>query len=136
MIPLHAWHMTAGWGGMVFGALLGMVFGLWAESRQWAGGYGSFRRQMLRLAHVAAFALGIINVLYAFSAQSLAALPSWAVAAGSGGMIAGGLLMPLVCLATAWRRAARHLLAIPAACVAVALIVQAWGWGALLASGG
>jgi len=128
--------MAAGWGGMAFGAVLGMVFGLRAESRQWAGGYDSFRRRSLRLGHIAAFALGIINVLYAHSTQSLGALPTWAAAGGSAGMIAGGLLMPVVCLVVAWRRGLKYLFPIPATCVAVALIVQAWGWLSVLASRG
>ena len=42
-----------------------------AESRDWAGGYGSFQRQALRLAHIAAFALGIINVLYGSTTRAL-----------------------------------------------------------------
>jgi hypothetical protein len=61
---MHEWNIFAGWIGMLLGAVLGMAFGLRADSREWAGGYGSFRRQALRLGHIAAFALGIINVLY------------------------------------------------------------------------
>ena len=61
---MHDCNILVGWVGMILGALLGMAFGLRAESRDWAGGYGSFQRQALRLAHIAAFALGMINVLY------------------------------------------------------------------------
>ena len=73
---MHDCNILAGWAGMILGALLGMAFGLRAESRDWAGGYGSFRRQALRLAHIAAFALGIINVLYGSSTRALDLLPA------------------------------------------------------------
>jgi hypothetical protein len=133
---MHDCNILVGWAGMILGTLLGMAFGLRAESRDWAGGYGSFRRQALRLAHVAAFALGMINVLYGLSARGLDLLPPWAVVTGSLAMIAGGLLMPTVCLAVAWRRPLKILFPLPASCVLVALTLQAWGWWRLMASGG
>ena len=133
---MHEWNTLAGWCGMILGALLGMAFGLRAESRQWAGGYASFRRQALRLAHVAAFTLGMINVLYGLCPQGLAPLPSWAAGAGPVAMILGGLLMPAVCLAAAWRNPLKVLFPIPATCVLVALVIQAWGWWCLAVQGG
>jgi hypothetical protein len=130
------WNILVGWCGMLLGATLGMAFGLRAESRQWAGGYDSFRRQALRLGHIAAFALGIINVLYGQSADRLAVLPVWAMRVGPIAMIAGGLLMPAVCLAAAWQRRWRLLFPIPATSVAVALAIQAWGWACCALRGG
>lgn len=128
-------NILIGWAGMVFGALLGMTIGLWAESRQWAGGYGSFERQAIRLAHVAFFALGTINVLYGLCARGLDAVPPPVAAIGSGTMIAGGLSMPLVCLAAAWRRPLKYLFPIPASCVLIALLVQVWDWWRVVAEG-
>ncbi len=121
---------------MIVGAILGMVFGMWAESRQWAGGYDGFRRQSMRLAHIAAFALGIINVLYGSVTRGLGALPPWAADAGAIAMIAGGALMPLVCLAAAWRRPLKYLFPLPATCVLAAVAIQAWGWCRLAMYGG
>jgi hypothetical protein len=132
---MHEYNILVGWGGMVLGALMGMIFGLRAESREWAGGYGSFPRQAIRLAHVAAFALGIINVLYGASTRGLDLLPPWAAATGSLAMIAGGLLMPTVCLAAAWRRPLKLLFPLPATCVLTALVIQAWGGWRLAAVG-
>lgn len=121
---------------MAAGALLGMVFGLRAESRDWAGGYGSFRRQSMRLGHIAAFALGIINVLYGSMSTGLSTLPGWVATVGSVAMICGGLLMPAVCLAAAWRPPFKHLFPVPATCVLAAVVVQAWGWYRLASQGG
>ena len=131
----HDCNILAGWGGMILGTLLGMAFGLRAESREWAGGYGSFQRQALRLAHIAAFALGMINVLYGLSTRGLDLLPPWAMLSGSVAMIAGGVLMPAVCLAVAWRPSWKFLFPLPASCVLAALAVQAWGWWRLVAGG-
>ena len=136
---MYDYNILAGWIGMIFGSLLGMVIGLRAESRDWAGGYGSFQRQALRLAHVAAFALGIINVVYGSSTRGLDLLPSWAGVSvgniGSVAMIAGGLLMPLVCLGAAWRRPLKFLFPLPASCILIALACQAWGWWKIVAGG-
>lgn len=133
---MDAWNILAGWCGMALGALLGMLYGLRAESREWAGGYTGFRRQALRLAHIAAFALGIINVLYGTRTAGLAEVPGWAAATGQLAMIAGGALMPLVCLGAAWRRPLKTLFPIPATCVLAAVAVQAWGWLHVATAGG
>ncbi len=132
---MHEYNVLTGWLGMILGVLLGMVFWLRAESRDWADGYGSFRRQALRLAHIAAFALGMVNVLYGSSARALDLLPAWAAVTGSVAMILGGLLMPAVCLAAAWRRPLKLLFPLPASCVLAALVIQAWAWWRLLTAG-
>ena len=132
---MYEWNVFIGWCGMIGGAVLGMAIGLRAESRDWAGGYGSFRRQALRLAHIAAFALGIINVLYGTGTEGLRQLPTWVGRAGSVAMMVGGVLMPCVCLAAAWRRSLKYLFPIPATCVLAALAIQAWGWLRLMLAG-
>ncbi len=133
---MYEWNVLVGWCGMLAGALLGMLYGLWAESRDWAGGYGSFRRQALRLAHIAAFALGMINVLYGLCSAGLLLLPDWASRTGCLAMMGGGLLMPIVCLAASMRRPWKFLFPIPATCILVALTIQAWGWFRLVCAGG
>ena len=133
---MHEWNIFVGWCGMIGGALLGMTFGLWAESRDWAGGYGSFRRQALRLAHIAAFALGMINVLYGLCAGGLDPLAEWVARTGCIAMMVGGVFMPLVCLAAAWRPSLKYLFPIPATCVLAALVIQAWGWLQVTCAGG
>ena len=53
-------NLLAGWCLMALGVLIGMTIGLWAHDDDWADGYPSYRRRMLRLSHIAAFALGIV----------------------------------------------------------------------------
>jgi hypothetical protein len=133
---MHEWNIFAGWCGMIVGALFGMIFGMRAESREWAGGYGGFRRQAMRLAHIAAFALGIINIVYGSLTAGLNAVPAWASVTGSVSMICGGVLMPAVCLGAAWRRPLKYLFPVPASCVLIAVTIQAWGWYRVATHGG
>jgi hypothetical protein len=132
---MNEWNILIGWCGMVAGALLGLTFGLWAESREWAGGYASFRRQAMRLGHIAAFALGMMNVIYGFSIAHLIELPKWLQVTGSIAMIAGGVFMPIVCLLAAWRRPMKYVFPLPATCVLVAVGIQAWGWALMINRG-
>ncbi|GAB4155477.1 MAG: hypothetical protein Kow00107_05320 [Planctomycetota bacterium] len=96
-----------GWCMMAIGALLGMLIGLKSHEDGWLGGYYTFSRRMLRLAHIASFALGGLTLLCAWNVS----LGSITVAAGSwsvGLMMIGALLMPVVCLLSAWRKNFRH----------------------------
>jgi hypothetical protein len=78
----------------------------------------------------------MINVLYGSSTRGLDQLPQSIAAIGSVAMIAGGLLMPAVCLGAAWRRPLKFLFPLPATCVLAALVVQAWAWWRVMTTGG
>lgn len=114
------WNMVAGWTGMFLGLLAGASIGLFFHQESFAGGYASFRRRLMRLGHVAFFGLGILNVLYALTLDFMAVELRFPVLASSS-LIAGAVLMPLVCFLTAWRRAFRHLFALPVIFVAISL---------------
>jgi len=45
-------NILAGWLGVLGGVLSGAVIGLFFHRDDWAGGYGSFSRRMLRLGHI------------------------------------------------------------------------------------
>lgn len=57
-------NVIFGWIWMCLGFILGMTMGIWAEGKQWLGGYASVTRRYLRLGHIAFIALSIINILY------------------------------------------------------------------------
>lgn len=114
------WNMLAGWTGMILGLLSGGLIGLFFHEDAFAGGYGSFRRRMMRLGHVAFFGLGILNVLFALTVTAGAVTPGYPVVA-SISLIAGAILMPAICFLTAWKEPFRHVFALPVACVAIAL---------------
>ena len=120
------WNMIAGWAGMVLGLIAGAVIGLFIHRDSFAGGYSSYRRRMMRLGHVAFFALGIINVLFALTLSATHVVLAYPRLA-SLSLIAGAALMPLVCYLTAWKTPFRHAFALPVICVAVTLVLMLQG---------
>jgi len=116
------WNLWAGWTGMMFGLVSGAIIGLQFHREEFAGGYPSFRRRMLRLGHLAFFGLGIINVLFALTLTSSGvALRYSAIASAS--LAAAVFIMPAVCFLTAWKKPFRHLFPLPVVLVATALIL-------------
>ncbi len=111
----------------VFAALvLGLVMGLKFQREDWLGGYGSFPRRMVRLAHVALAALGMLNILFAQGAASLR-LDASLLRAASISFIAAAVLMPAACLWLAARRRYFGVFALPIACLAAGLILTIGG---------
>lgn len=108
--------------GLIAGASIGLFFG----NESFAGGYAAFRRRLMRLGHVALFGIGILNVLYALTLQTSGVVLRYPEVA-SISLIAGAILMPLVCFLSAWKPPFRHLFAIPVVCVAITLVVLTEG---------
>lgn len=105
-----------GWCWILAGLLLGVGLGTRFHRPDWLGGYASWPRRLLRLAHVAFIALGALNVLHGLRP--------------TGGPVASALLalgavtMPLVCLGAAWKPPLRALFPIPViSCVAAVILV-------------
>jgi hypothetical protein len=120
-------HMVFGWSLMLLGGLSGAVIGLRFHQAQWAGGYGSFRRRLLRLGHIAFFGLGILNVLFALATiQAPLRHPYQPLA--SAGFVVAGVCMPLCCFLTAWREPFRHMFAIPVLGVLLGAGALLLGW--------
>jgi hypothetical protein len=105
-------HQSFGWVAILVGFVSGMLLGLGFQRDDFLGGYGSLRRRMLRLGHVALIALGILNLEFARTLPSLRLPPTW-LAVASAAMIAGAVTMPLCCALMAWRRTFRPLFAVP-----------------------
>jgi len=59
-------NLQAGWVGILLGCLAGEVPGLFFQKNDWQGGYASWRRRMIRLAHIAFF--GILLFVWAWMA--------------------------------------------------------------------
>lgn len=111
-------NLLAGWIAILLGFAAGAVPGLFFQMEDWLGGYGSWRRRLVRLAHISFFGLGSLNVLFALSAGSLGlatcdSLLEWASALLLGGLVA----MPAVCYLSAWRQPLRHLFFVPVTCL-------------------
>ena len=120
--------MVAGWVSMLGGVLSGMLMGLRFHREDWLGGYGSFRRRLVRLGHIAFFGLGFLNLLFAFSTRVLPLAYPYATAA-AGGFVLGAATMPLTCFLTAWRASFRHLFPVPVVSILVGIACLLAGWG-------
>jgi len=121
-------NLLAGWASVLLGFAAGAVPGLYFWREEWLGGYGSWRRRMVRLAHIAFFGLGFINLLFALTLGQLglsadAGPLRWAAML----LVAGNVAMPTVCYLSAWRLPFRHLFFVPVTCMVfgVGLLVHA-----------
>ena len=120
-------NLLAGWVSILLGFVAGAVPGLSFWREEWLGGYGSWRRRLVRLAHISFFGLGFINLAFAFNfapreAASLIGRLHWAAVL----LVVGNASMPAVCYLAAWRQPFRHLFAVPVICevLGVALVVR------------
>lgn len=105
-------NIYAAWTAFLLGSVAGAVTGLFFHDENWLGGYGSWRRRMIRLGHIAFFGLGLINLAFALTAnvfhlESGVPLPSYL-------LLIGAATMPLVCYLSAFKPPFRHLFFIPA----------------------
>jgi hypothetical protein len=123
----HDANVVLGWVGILCGVIAGSVSGLFFHAEDWAGGYASFRRRMLRLGHISLVGLGILNILFGLTARDAAGPPA-SPGVAAGGLILGLVTMPLCCYLTAWRKTFRHLFPIPVVSVALGIILALIGW--------
>jgi hypothetical protein len=98
-----------------------MVTGLFFHGEGWLGGYTSWTRRMIRLAHLAFWGLAFLNLAFALSARALSLTSGLVVASTL--LIIGAITMPLVCYLSAWRSHFRHVFFIPALSVTVAVVL-------------
>jgi len=119
MLNLHA-----AWLGFVAGAVAGACSGLFFHAEDWLEGYASWRRRMIRLAHVAFFGIGLLNLSFALTARSL----GWesGLEMPSVLLVVGAVTMPTVCYLAAYRTPFRHLFFIPVCSLLIALVLVSW----------
>ncbi len=103
-----------GWIWVLAGFLSGLGLGLGFHRDDWLGGYGSFRRRLIRLGHISFLGLGILNILFALSGPRLG-LGTSEMRLASWSLIIGGIAMPTCCALMAWRRGFYLLFGIPVA---------------------
>jgi hypothetical protein len=89
-------HEALGFALVLAGFLSGAALGLGFLREDFLGGYGSPRRRLVRLAHIACVALGVLNLELARSTAVESAFASF-------GFAFGALAMPIACLLVAWR---------------------------------
>jgi len=113
-------NLYVGWIAILAGLLAGAAIGMFFHDQQWLGGYTSWRRRMLRLAHISMVGTGLLNLAFALSVGYLEIEQTPRLASLL--LVAGAATMPAVCLLSAWREAFRHLFFIPVGCLVVATV--------------
>jgi len=122
---------------LLLGAVSGLVIGLWSfggplPEPAWVGGYSELPRRLIRLGHIALFALGMINLMLARQHADFG-LPERTTRLALAAMNIGNLLMPALLFVTVFLPAMKYLLAVPALAVSLALAIAAYGgwrqWG-------
>jgi hypothetical protein len=112
-------NITAAWIGFALGCISGAIPGLFFHKQDWLGGYTSWPRRLIRLAHIAFFGIGFLNLGLGLTSLLLGVESP----AASILMIVGAVAMPSVCYASAFRPVFRHLFFIPAGSVFVAIVL-------------
>jgi hypothetical protein len=107
--------------GFAVGALVGLGF----HRDDFLGGYGSFRRRLVRLGHIALIALGLLNIVFSLSVPQVAYTNGGFAGAASLCWLAGGMAMPSVCFLTAWRPAFKQAFAVPVCLLIAAAVLTA-----------
>jgi hypothetical protein len=130
MWQLNLW---AAWMGVLMGFVSGAVAGLFFNRADWLGGYGSWRRRLMRLGHISFFGLAGINLMFAFTARAVAdpagPMPTGLMIAG-GLLVGGAVTMPTLCFLSAWREQWRNLFFVPVGCLIVG-VTALITWGAM-----
>jgi hypothetical protein len=104
-------NLHAAWVGILLGFVAGAVTGIFFHGEAWLGGYGSWRRRMLRLAHISFFGIAFINLAFFFSVSFLGM--KGATVLPSRLFVVGAATMPAICYLSAFKKSFRHLFFIP-----------------------
>jgi hypothetical protein len=114
-------NIYAAWAGFLLGCGAGAVPGLFFHREDWLGGYTSWPRRMIRLAHIAFFGIGFLNLAFGLTSKALDLETGLAVPSAL--LLVGAVTMPLVCYLSAWRPSFRHIFFVPALSVTLAIVL-------------
>ncbi len=111
-------NILAAWIGFALGAVSGAIPGLFFHHHDWLGGYTSWPRRLIRLAHISFFGIGFLNLGLGLTCLAL----DIEVHAASVLMLTGAVFMPTICYLSAFKPAFRHLFFIPAGAILLSII--------------
>lgn len=69
-------HLTTAWIAVLTGFVSGAVIGLGFHHAAFLGGYGSWPRRLLRLAHIACFGMAFVNLAFVLTLATVGDLPN------------------------------------------------------------
>ena len=118
-------NISFGWFWILVGVIVGAVMSMWSFNGPLTspvGDYTSLPRRLLRLAHIAFIALGIINILYGYEIDRVK-IKDKLKNVGSKCIIYGAIFMPLVLISAVFFEPLKYLAVIPAMLVMISLII-------------
>ena len=115
-----------GWACILASVVMGLWMGIRFQQDTWLGGYGTLPRRMVRLAHIAFAALGIVNIEFGRSAGELA-LSAGLIHGISFAFIVAAVSMPACCLLIAKNFHRFEIFAVPVGSLIVALLLTIGG---------
>ena len=119
---IAAANFYAAWLSIIMGLISGTIQGLFFHNENWLGGYGSWKRRMLRLGHISFFGLGFLNLAFAMSAIYLPVTHE-AIRLPGALLLIGLVTMPLICYLSAISSKFRHLFCVPVVSLLAATII-------------
>lgn len=117
-------NLYAAWIGMLLGGVFGAIPGLFFHKELWLGGYGSWKRRMMRLGHISFFGIAFINIAFVLTARILDVEKD--VSIPSTLLLVGAIGMPLISYLSAFNKVFRHLFFIPALSVIASVVILLW----------
>ena len=117
-------NLYAAWIGILLGAVAGAIQGLFFHDDRWLGGYGTWRRRMLRLGHISFFGIAMINLAYFFTVSTLDMHGGQAWSSHL--LVVAAISMPLLCYLSAFRKGFRHLFFVPTLSVIIGVGFLLW----------
>lgn len=120
---VHCANWFAGWALLLSAFVSGAGIGLFFRREDFWGGYGSFRRRIVRLGHISLAALGMVNLLFALSVTRAGQLQRLASIL----LIVGAISMATTCFLSGWKSIFRHLFFVPVLSLVVAVVLILFG---------
>ncbi|MCB9838255.1 MAG: hypothetical protein H6813_02860 [Phycisphaeraceae bacterium] len=117
-------HLTTAWIAVLTGFVSGAVIGLGFHHAAFLGGYGSWPRRLLRLAHIACFGMAFVNLAFVLTLATVGDLPNSIFASPL--LLVGTVGMPVVCALAAWRKPLRNLFPVPVLALLGAASLVCW----------
>jgi hypothetical protein len=118
-------NLLLAWLWILLGFGSGFALGANFHREDWLGGYGSYKRRLYRLGHISFFGLGLLNLMFYFTARQCFT-PNLAVRLASSGFLLGAISMPVCCLIMAHRSTWRALFLIPVGSLIGAGLLTLW----------
>ena len=115
-----------GWVCILASVAMGLWMGLKFRDEHWLGGYASLARRMVRLAHIALAALGVVNIEFGRTARELI-LSSTVVECASLSFMIAAVSMPVCCLLIAKNFRRFEIFALPIGSLSLALLLTIGG---------